>query len=122
MRRTRLSTPNAWENSNHRSGPQEGLWEMSYCPSVLCNQATRNGDTLNTALILAEKIDPNGVTPGVVGFLITAAVAITSIFLILDMNRRMRRLRYREEAVANVDAEVAVDKLIADVDKETGNG
>jgi len=95
---------------------------MSYCPSVLCNQATRNGDTLNTALILAEKIDPNGVTPGVVGFLITAAVAITSIFLILDMNRRMRRLRYREEAVANVDAEVAVDKLIAAVDKETGNG
>jgi len=94
---------------------------MSYCPSVLCNQATRNGDTLNTALILAEKIDPNGVTPGVVGFLITAAVAITSIFLILDMNRRMRRLRYREEAVANVDAEVAVDKLIAEVDKETGN-
>jgi hypothetical protein len=94
---------------------------MSYCPSVLCNQATRNGDTLNTALILAEKIDPNGVTPGVVGFLITAAVAITSIFLIIDMNRRMRRLRYREEAVANIDAEVAVDKLIADVDKETGN-
>ncbi len=94
---------------------------MSYCPSVLCNQATRNGDTLNTALILAEKIDPNGVTPGVVGFLITAAVAITAIFLILDMNRRMRRLRYREEAVANVDAEVAVDTLIADVDKETGN-
>jgi len=56
-----------------------------------------------------------------VGFLITAAVAITAIFLILDMNRRMRRLRYREEAVANVDAEVAVDKLIADVDRETGN-
>ncbi len=77
---------------------------------------------MNTILILAEKIDPNGVTPGVVGFLITAAVAITSIFLIIDMNRRMRRLRYREEAVANVDAEVAVDNLIADVDKETGNG
>jgi len=76
---------------------------------------------LNTALILAEEIDPNGVTPGVVGFLITAAVGITAIFLILDMNRRMRRLRYREEAVANVDAEVAVDKLIADVDRETGN-
>ncbi|MEY3310293.1 MAG: hypothetical protein RL107_429 [Actinomycetota bacterium] len=94
---------------------------MTCCPSVLCIQATRNGDTLNTALILAEEIDPNGVTPGVVGFIITAAVAITAIFLILDMNRRMRRLRYREEAAANVDAEVAVDKLIADVDKETGN-
>lgn len=76
---------------------------------------------MNTALILAEEIDPTGVTPGVVGFLITAAVAVTSIFLILDMNRRIRRLRYRDEAAANVDAEMAVDKLIDDVDKETGN-
>lgn len=76
---------------------------------------------MNTALILAEEIDPTGVTPGIVGFLITAAVALTAIFLILDMNRRMRRLRYRDEAAANIDAEVAVDKLIADVDRETGN-
>lgn len=76
---------------------------------------------MNTALILAEEIDPTGVTPGVVGFLITAAVAVTAIFLILDMNRRIRRLRYRDEAAANVDAEIAVAKLIDDVDKETGN-
>ncbi len=76
---------------------------------------------MTTALILAAKIDPNGVTPGVVGFLITAAVAVTSIFLILDMNRRMRRLRYRDEAAANIDAEVAVERLIEDVNKETGN-
>ena len=76
---------------------------------------------MNTALILAEDIDPTGVTPGVVGFTITAAVAISAIFLILDMNRRMRRLRYRDEAATNVDAEVAVDRLIADVDKESGN-
>jgi hypothetical protein len=41
---------------------------------------------VNTAVILAEKIDPNGVTPGVAGFAITAAVAIASIFLIIDMN------------------------------------
>ena len=94
---------------------------MSWRPSVLCIQATRNGEPVNTALILAEKIDETGVTPGVIGFLITAAVGVTSIFLILDMNRRMRRLRYRDEAVANVDAEVAVDKLIADVNTETGN-
>lgn len=76
---------------------------------------------MNTALILAEDIDPTGVTPGVVGFIITAAVAISAIFLILDMNRRMRRLRYRDEAATNIDAEVAVDRLIADVDKESGN-
>lgn len=67
---------------------------------------------MQSALILAEKIDPNGVTPGVVGFLITAAVAIISLLLILDMVRRMRRLRYREEAKFNVDAEEAVDKFI----------
>ena len=76
---------------------------------------------MNTALILAEEFDPTGVTPGVVGFVITAAVAISAVFLILDMNRRMRRLRYRDEAAANIDAEVAVDRLIADVDKESGN-
>jgi hypothetical protein len=76
---------------------------------------------VNTALLLAEEIDPNGVTPGVIGFAITAAVGITSVFLMLDMNRRMRRLRYRDEAAANIDAEVAVDSLIEDVNKETGN-
>jgi hypothetical protein len=76
---------------------------------------------VNTALILAEEIDPTGVTPGVVGFIITAAVAISALFLIFDMNRRMRRLRYRDEAAANIDAEVAVDRLIKDVEKETGN-
>lgn len=71
---------------------------------------------MQSAIILAEKIDPNGVTPGVVGFIITAFVAVVSLLLILDMVRRMRRLRYREEAKFNVDAEEAVDKLIASVD------
>lgn len=75
---------------------------------------------MNTALILAEEIDPTGVTPGVVGFIITGAVAISALFLILDMNRRMRRLRYRDEAAANIDAETAVERLIADVEKESG--
>lgn len=75
---------------------------------------------MNTALILAEEIDPTGVTPGVVGFILTAAVAISAVFLILDMNRRMRRLRYRDEAAANIDAEAAVERLIADVEKDSG--
>ena len=76
---------------------------------------------MQSALILAEKIDPNGVTPGVVGFVITALVAIGSLLLILDMVRRMRRLRYREEAKNNVDAEVAVDKLIESIEDESKN-
>lgn len=72
---------------------------------------------MQTAVFLAEKIDPNGVTPGVVGFAVTALVAVASFFLIFDMVRRMRRLRYREEAKLNVDAEVAVNKLIESIDK-----
>lgn len=76
---------------------------------------------MQSALILAEKIDPNGVTPGVVGFVITALVAIGSLLLILDMVRRMRRLRYREEAKNNVDAEVAVEKLIESIEDKSKN-
>ena len=73
---------------------------------------------MQSAIFVAEKIDPNGVTPGVVGFAITALVAIASLLLILDMVRRMRRLRYREEAKVNVDAEVAVGELIQSIEDE----
>jgi hypothetical protein len=45
-------------------------------------------------------------------------VAIASLLLILDMVRRMRRLRYREEAKVNVDAEVAVGELIQSIEDE----
>jgi hypothetical protein len=76
---------------------------------------------MNHALLLAEKINTDNVTPGVIGFIATAGVSIAAILLILDMNRRMRRLRYRQEAKDNIDAEQAVDKLIAETNKETGN-
>lgn len=76
---------------------------------------------MQSAVFLAEKIDPNGVTPGVIGFIITAFVAIVSIALILDMVRRMRRLRYREEAKFNIDAEEAVDRLIDDSRDDSKN-
>lgn len=72
-------------------------------------------------ILLAEEIDPNGVTPGVVGFVITALVAVVSLVLIMDMVRRMRRLRYREEAKLNVDAEEAVDQLIESIEDEPKN-
>jgi hypothetical protein len=67
------------------------------------------------------EIDPNGVTPGVIGFLATAGVGLAVVLLALDLVRRIRRLRYREEARLSVDAEQAVDKLIDSIDKETGN-
>jgi hypothetical protein len=50
-------------------------------------------------------VDPNSVTPGVVGFVVTFVVAGAVLMLILDMVRRVRRVRYREEINAKLDAE-----------------
>ena len=56
-------------------------------------------------LIPAIEVDPNSVTPGVVGFGVTFVVAGAVLMLILDMVRRVRRVRYREEINAKLDAE-----------------
>jgi hypothetical protein len=51
-----------------------------------------------TLLLSAQQgVDPNSVTPGVLGFLATFAVVVASILLFLNMNRRLRRMRHREE-------------------------
>lgn len=44
---------------------------------------------------LAEGLDPNSVTPGVVGFLATFALVLVSIVLFVSMARRIRRMDYR---------------------------
>ena len=49
--------------------------------------------------------DPNTVTPGVVGFIAIALVANASIFLLVDMSRRIRRVRYRGEVRERMEAE-----------------
>ncbi|MDA8579746.1 hypothetical protein N9K72_02100 [Pontimonas sp.] len=56
-------------------------------------------------LIPAIEVDPNSVTPGVVGFVVTFVVAGAVLMLIIDMVRRVRRVRYREEINAKLDAE-----------------
>jgi uncharacterized oligopeptide transporter (OPT) family protein len=50
-------------------------------------------------------VDPDLVTPGVVGFLVTAVIAIAVIFLIWDMMRRIRRGRVRADIQEELDAE-----------------
>lgn len=50
------------------------------------------------SLLPAYTGDPNLITPGVVGFIAIAFVAIATILLLLDMTRRVRRTRYRAEA------------------------
>lgn len=56
-------------------------------------------------LIPAIEVDPNSVTPGVVGFVITFFVAAAVLLLIVDMARRVRRVRYRAIVNEALDAE-----------------
>ena len=51
--------------------------------------------------------DPNLITPGVWGFVAILAVGIATVFLIIDMNRRIRRSRYREEVRIKLEEEQA---------------
>jgi len=51
--------------------------------------------------------DTNLVTPGVIGFVITFGVALATVFLLIDMTRRIRRTRYRAEVREQLDAERA---------------
>jgi capsular polysaccharide biosynthesis protein len=56
-------------------------------------------------LIPAIEVDPNSVTPGVIGFLATLFVAMGVVVIIVDMTRRVRRVRYRAEIVEKLDRE-----------------
>lgn len=52
-------------------------------------------------------LDENSVTPGVWGFIAIFLVAAATVALIFDMNRRVRRTRYRGEVRAQLEAERA---------------
>ncbi|MBX3098412.1 MAG: hypothetical protein KF761_02430 [Salinibacterium sp.] len=49
--------------------------------------------------------DVNAVTPGIVGFAVTFLIAAITVLLILDMVRRVRRVRYRAEVQEKLAAE-----------------
>lgn len=46
---------------------------------------------------LAPGVDEKDVTPGLLGFLFTLFMVIAIVFLIRDMTKRIRRVRYREQ-------------------------
>lgn len=48
--------------------------------------------------------DPDSVTPTWVGFAITFLVAVAAVLLIMDMVRRVRRVRYRGEIREQLEA------------------
>lgn len=52
-------------------------------------------------------VDPESVTPGFAGFAMIALIVVIVALLIWDMNRRIRRVRYRAEVREELDAEEA---------------
>ncbi|MDQ0732925.1 hypothetical protein [Arthrobacter sp. B1I2] len=69
---------------------------------------------------LREGISEDQVTPGLLGFIMTAFFVVATALLIVDMVRRIRRVRYRAQveeerlaaaAAADVDAADAQDGL-----------
>lgn len=55
-------------------------------------------------------VSPESVTPGFAGFAAIAIVLIAVFLLVWDMNRRIRRVRYREEVREELDAEEAASR------------
>lgn len=50
-------------------------------------------------------VNPEDVTPGLIGFAAIAVVTIAVIFLLIDMLRRIRRAGYRADVNEQLDAE-----------------
>lgn len=83
-----------------------------------------------------EEFDPDTVTPGVWGFVVTFGLMVVVVLLILDMVRRIRRTNYRAEVrerleVERLEAEVLGNEGVApdassqapnDDDDESGPG
>lgn len=64
-------------------------------------------DLLVAATPSPAPLDEDTVTPGWVGFVVIFALALVTVFLIIDMTRRVRRVRYREEVREKIAAEDA---------------
>ena len=52
-------------------------------------------------------LDEDTVTPGWIGFVFIFVIALITVFLIVDMTRRVRRVRYRGEVREQIAAEEA---------------
>jgi hypothetical protein len=64
-------------------------------------------DLLAAATPTPAPLDEDSVTPGWIGFVVIFALAVVTVFLIIDMTRRIRRVRYRDEVREKLAAEKA---------------
>ena len=60
---------------------------------------------LATASPTPPPFDEDTVTPGWIGFVFIFALALVTVLLIIDMTRRIRRVRYRSEIREKLAAE-----------------
>lgn len=76
------------------------------------------GALIRAAAWLAEEaeFDPDTVTPGFVGFILTGALAVAVIFLGINLVRRLRRNAYRHDIRDEIEAELAASKRPDDTD------
>jgi hypothetical protein len=83
----------------------ERCWEVVcvFADLLLAAVVTPSGDPT-----LKPGLDPASVTPGTLGFLATLFIVVAVIFLIRDMVKRVRRVRYAAE-VEEVRAQRATD-------------
>lgn len=75
---------------------------------------------------LRPGLSQDQVTPGLLGFLVTAFIVVLTALLIVDMVRRIRRVRYRaqveeERAAAAVAGTDDVD-AVAEIDESGADG
>ena len=70
-------------------------------PQLVNPGGTEDGE-LKSGLSLAD------VTPGLLGFLATLFLVLVVVFLIRDMVKRIRRVRYREQAMTGVGTDVFI--------------
>jgi hypothetical protein len=62
----------------------------------------------NTLILRAEEdAEKISASPGTIGWVFTFAVAVAVGFLIFDMVRRIRRVRYRDEVIQELSLEQA---------------
>lgn len=76
-------------------------------------------DTTPTPLPAYEG-DVNLITPGVVGFAVTFVIAVATVLLLVDMTRRVRKVRYRGEVREQLAIEQA-EQALAAADAEPGS-
>ncbi|WP_425442728.1 hypothetical protein [Streptomyces indicus] len=62
---------------------------------------------LAQAVLLAKELDEDKVTPGVLGFLVFAALAVGVWFLMKSMNRHMGRVSFEEAPEEKAQDETA---------------